>query len=243
MYEIYKVTGPSGKVYYGLHSKTPDPDYLGSGVWILRSIQAHGKAAHTKEVLFTTEDEEQARQFERLAINRARGRGEPVMNMAHGGYGGRGVYDRESWLENNRSSHRSPQYRGKTLSEEHKVKIGEGNRGKTRTETLRKHLSDVQKGKPGPMLGYKHTEDSRRKMSEAKKGKPPPNKGVPMSDEAKAKTSASRIGKGTPYSMDRRREVCILCDSFGPKKVSEMTSIPYNTIVCWLYWRNKGRWS
>ena len=66
-----------------------------------------------------------------------------------------------SILHNKGESH--PMY-GKHLSEEHKKKIGEGNRGKQLTEET-KHKMSLAK------IGKRFSDEARRKMSAAKKGK------------------------------------------------------------------------
>ena len=66
-----------------------------------------------------------------------------------------------SILHNKGESH--PMY-GKHLSEEHKKKIGEGNRGKQLTEET-KHKMSLAK------IGKQLSEETKKKLSEAKKGK------------------------------------------------------------------------
>ena len=68
--------------------------------------------------------------------------------------------------------------RGKKLSEEHKRKISESNKGRT-SVNKGKHLS----------------EETKRKLSEAAKGKPTWNKGKHHSEEARTKMSESHKGK------------------------------------------------
>jgi hypothetical protein len=66
--------------------------------------------------------------------------------------------------------------KGKKLSESHKRKIGESNKGKPRqtpegVERL-KRIQQERKGKPGK----KHSEETKRKISEATRGRVPWNK-------------------------------------------------------------------
>ncbi len=44
------------------------------------------------------------------------------------------------------------------------------------SEEAKRHLSEMNKGKPSNRLGAKHTEESLRKMSESHKGQPAWNK-------------------------------------------------------------------
>ena len=70
-----------------------------------------------------------------------------------------------------RASHR----KGKTLSEEHKKKIGEANKvsqlGKKASEEARQKMkeSSFRKGKPGTMTGKKHSEETKAKMRKPKR--------------------------------------------------------------------------
>ena len=59
---------------------------------------------------------------------------------------------------------KSCSHKGKTLTEEAKRKIGEGNKGKTLTDESKRKISKAQKG-------HTVTEEAKRKMSEAHKGK------------------------------------------------------------------------
>ena len=66
-----------------------------------------------------------------------------------------------------RSLLRQPSHLGKTLSEEHKRKISEGNKGKIVSEETRRKIVKTRM-KHG---GYKVNKETRRKISESKKGK------------------------------------------------------------------------
>lgn len=57
------------------------------------------------------------------------------------------------------------------LSEETKKKIGLGNKGKVRTEEVRKNLSKKLKGRISPNKGNKLSSESKKKMSKARIGK------------------------------------------------------------------------
>lgn len=66
--------------------------------------------------------------------------------------------------------------KGKHFSEEHRKKIGDGNRGKIHSEELRKKQSDIAKQRLAnkenhPMFGKYHSEETRQKQREAKLGK------------------------------------------------------------------------
>ena len=58
---------------------------------------------------------------------------------------------------------------GRKLSEEHKRKIGDANRGRKFTPEQRMNMSLARIGNKSH-LGHKHSEEARKKMSEAAKG-------------------------------------------------------------------------
>ena len=73
----------------------------------------------------------------------------------------------------------NPHY-GKHLSEEHKKKIGEGNKGKHLSEETRKKIGEANKGRL-------HTEETKNKIRESHKGKK-------LSEEHKKKLSEASKG-------------------------------------------------
>lgn len=93
-------------------------------------------------------------------------------------------------------------------SEEVKAKISQANRGKVRTEEMRKRMSEAQKlryakaGKKSDVVvssgkgkyweGKSRSEETKRKISESLKGKPSKVKGRKRSDEFKKKVSESQ---------------------------------------------------
>ena len=60
---------------------------------------------------------------------------------------------------------------GVPCSEERKRKIGEGNKGKTRTEEQKRKLSELFSGENHPWYGKHHTEETKKKMSKSHKNK------------------------------------------------------------------------
>ena len=81
----------------------------------------------------------------------------------------------------------SEAHKGLHLSEEHRRKIGESQKGRIVTEETRRKISEAQKGRPLSEEHYRNiceankrrtlSEETRRKMSESMKGKPSWNKG------------------------------------------------------------------
>lgn len=85
-----------------------------------------------------------------------------------------------------------PNY-GKHLSEQHRKRIGDGNRNKFVSSDTRKKLSELNKGKH-------HTEESKKKMREAQKGKHCGNKhhffGKHLSEEHREKLREISLRNG-----------------------------------------------
>ena len=76
----------------------------------------------------------------------------------------------------------SEAHKGKTYSEERRIKIGKGNKGKILSEETKKRMSVAKKGRSRPPRSKEHrrklsevnknpSEEIRKKMSEARKGK------------------------------------------------------------------------
>lgn len=104
------------------------------------------------------------------------------------------------------------------MSEEHKRKISEANKGKKVSEATRKKIGDVHRnpseetkkkmkenhadvsGEKNPMYGKEHSLESKQKMSESLKGKPSKMKGKKHSKETREKMSEARKGKYTGES-------------------------------------------
>jgi len=66
------------------------------------------------------------------------------------------------------------------------------NKGKTLTEEHKKKCSESNKGIFNPFKGRQHTEETKKRISEANKGKSPPNKGQKMSAEQRKKLSIAK---------------------------------------------------
>lgn len=67
--------------------------------------------------------------------------------------------------------HVSLHKKGIKLSQERRIKCGNGMRGKKHSEETKLKLSESNKGKHNYWLGKKRSEETKRKMSEAHKGK------------------------------------------------------------------------
>ena len=98
---------------------------------------------------------------------------------------------------------------GKKLSEEHKQKLINANKGRKRTEEEKEkdrvaHLGEKngmygRRGKNHPSYGKHLTEEQKRKLSESLKGHIPPNKGKKLTEEQKLKISiATKLAMQKP---------------------------------------------
>lgn len=86
---IYKITRTDGKYYIGLHSTDDLEDgYFGSGHLLARSIRAHGKEVHTKEILEFLPSREELRNRERALVSEETLNDPLCMNLQLGGGGG-----------------------------------------------------------------------------------------------------------------------------------------------------------
>jgi hypothetical protein len=95
----------------------------------------------------------------------------------------------------------------KVINENTKYLLGNGNRGKKRTEESKLKQSEVTKGIKKSKshsekirkyrIGKKMSEETKRKISENSKGRSSWNKGIKFSEESKVKMSNSKKGKKT----------------------------------------------
>ena len=179
---IYKTTNKvNNKIYIGVHS-TPDLNdgYLGSGKHLKLAINKYGSDSFTREILHIFETPEEAYRKESEIVNESFVNRKDTYNLKPGGFGGsekgRTVSDKTRKLLSDAAT-------GKKLpprSDDHRNKIGDGNRGKTVSEAARKKIGAARKGRT-------HSEEAKRKMSEAAKKR----QCKPLSDETKRKISES----------------------------------------------------
>jgi len=154
-YTIYKVTNLlNEKFYIGKHvTNNLDDGYMGSGKLIKQAIKKHGIQNFSKEILFIFDNEEEMNLKERelVVVN------ENTYNLCDGGKGG--------WSYINRND--IPKFRGRKHKEESKAKMGHfGNqncKGRTLTEEHKAKIGKALAGKPGKPKSEEH----KRKISES----------------------------------------------------------------------------
>ena len=231
---IYRITNLiNGKTYIGQHKyKELNDSYMGSGVLIKKAIKKHGVENFKKEILYSRiQYRETADDMERFAIAKERAIGKAEYNIANGGNGTGTVSDetkqkisearsgKPTWNKGKKMSEEykiklSMAHKGQVtwntgkkcgpLSEEHKRKISESEKGKKLSEETRRKLSESHKGKSNSeeqkkkisaaLKGRSHSKEHNRKVSEALKGNVN-SKGKHRTEETKNKISKARKGK------------------------------------------------
>ena len=147
------VNNVNGKTYIGKHKSSKlwnEDKYMGSGTLLYKAYEKYGIENFEKFLITYTESEKDACEKEIFWIAHYRKMNKAEYNIDKGGRGGGYEKPISTRLKLSKAM------KGRVLSEEHKRKISESEKGK----------------KP-----YKMTEDIRKKMSDAKKGKTSPRKG------------------------------------------------------------------
>lgn len=86
---LYKITRFDGMFYIGVHSTDNlDDGYLGSGIYIKRSVEKYGKDAHSKEILEFCNDRKTLLAREKELVSESLINQDSCMNMRLGGVGG-----------------------------------------------------------------------------------------------------------------------------------------------------------
>ena len=104
-----------------------------------------------------------------------------------------------------------PMY-GKHISEEHKRRLSEFNRGKQVSEETRRKLSETHSGKNNFNYSKHFSEETKKRMSEAQRGKKNAMYGRQHSEKTKERMSRMRKGKKHPlygkhYSEETRNKI------------------------------------
>ena len=161
------------------------PYYIGKGKG-RRSHQKHnGFYPPSKERILLlkqnlTEDEAFRHEVYMISIFGRKDLGNGILyNKTDGGRGCSHKIMTEKDIENRRKGRL-----GKPLSESHKRKIAEANRGTPKTMTEKRKQSDIEKGlRSRGKPKQKHSEETRKKISEATKGRVPWNKGKKLTKD------------------------------------------------------------
>lgn len=161
---IYKVTSKlNGKIYIGKHNKTYfDTDYYGSGTYIRRSVNKHGKENFDLEMIDTYETQDECHDKERYYIKLYNSNDNSIgYNISSGGEWGdisKGLSpeDRAKWIERMSKSRKGLRQSKEERLKRSKMYSGEGN---------------PQYGKKGTNLGKKFDKEWCNNISKSLKGR------------------------------------------------------------------------
>lgn len=161
---IYKTTNLlSGRYYIGMHSTDNLEDgYLGSGIYLKRSINKHGKENHSIEILEFLNSREELAAREREIISLQEIAKKECMNLKVGGEGGFTLEQTKNGGKLSGAKHASrmkdnPDYKEKVV---------------TNLSTHMKESYDSGKRLRGEFYNWKdkkHSKESLQKMKEVKK--------------------------------------------------------------------------
>lgn len=214
---------------YRITHKASGTTYVGSTVNVKKRWRTHKsqlrRGNHDNPYLQAAWDKYGAKAFEWAILEDGLADGDLTEREQYwlGEYRQRGaVYNLGECVDNTR--------RGRPLTEEHKSKISEANRGnipwtkdKHHTEETKRKIGEANKGNQHT-LGYKHTEESRQKNSEAKSGERNPMWGKRHTDEARRKMSKALMGNqrclGRKFSDETKYK---MSESQTGRAVSEET--------------------
>ena len=239
---IYKTTNLiNGKIYIGQHkSEEYDSSYYGSGKILKSAINKYGIENFSNTVLCYCESKKELDKLERQLIKQYNSRNPNIgYNISFGGEGGDLVTclpysDYEKFCNHISELNKSGVVgmKGKKLSDEHKRKIGEGNRGKVHSKEWVDKQRDKVKGKTAWNKGL--TIDDERVRKYARK------KGVfKHSDETKLKISNSK--KGISNSIKNKDEWRKnLSNSLKGKKKSDAHAEKCRKVAVGRIWINNG---
>ena len=241
---IYKTTNLlNGRYYIGMHSTDDMNDgYMGSGIYLRRSLNKHGTRNHKREILEYCKTRQELKSREEEIVNLNEIAKKECMNLRVGGSGSR--YIRVTSDETRKKlseSHKGqiPWIKGKTHSEETRRKLSEAGKGRKLSVDHKQKITnwneqrwntisdtDRQYMKSKFIHNVSHSEESKQKMSKAHMGKK-------LSEEHKQKISNANKNR----SEETRRKI-----SEGNKgkktsdetklKISKANSKPQKKITC-----------
>lgn len=177
-YILYLHKSPSNKYYVGITCQGIERRWRfdGSGYYkckyFYRAIKKYGFQNFDHFIIRMNLDEETANECEINMIKNLRDAGFELYNVSNGG---------------------KAAFKGMHLSEEHKKKISESNKGRpptTMSPEGKKRLINSLKGNKNA-LGYRHSKETRQKISSSLTGK----KRAPFTTEHKEHIGESRKGK------------------------------------------------
>lgn len=217
---IYMTTNLiNGKKYIGRDSKN-NPNYLGSGIQLKRSIKKHGRNNFEKKILEVCVSNEELIQREEYWLNYYDAANDPMFynstNLSTGGslfFGRKHSESSRKKMSESRTGSRNHMW-GRQFSEEHRKKISENNIGKHKGE---KNYWFGKTGIDHPAFGKIHSEDAKRRRSQKLKGRK-------MSKESIQKRIKTCMDRGVFRSENNPRfkgyVICVMGDYIGQKKTA-----------------------
>ena len=175
-YIIYKTTNVISKKYYiGCHqTDNLDDGYLGSGKHLKRAIKKYGIENFTFEILHILPTKEEMFQLERELVNESVVKDPLSYNLKIGGSGGNpgivGAFTGKTHSVESKEKQRFASLNQKT-SDEKRQKLSKNNWSKKDPVIFRKHVREINLGKP-------KTLEQRKKQSESQIGKKLVNNGI-----------------------------------------------------------------
>ena len=208
---IYKTTNiVNEKIYVGqdVHN---NPNYLGSGLLLVRAIKKYGKENFKKEAIDVAESLEVLNEKEIYWVKFCNCKVPNGYNLTDGGEGVVGYV----WTEEDKNKARDRSLgelnvakRPEVRKKMREAKLGEKNpmkdpecSGKRKGENNPSKKLEVRKKMSNSLKGRFISEETRKKMSLAKRGKP-------QTEEVKKKIGESKKGKKRePFSEEWRRNL------------------------------------
>lgn len=144
-----------------------------------RSFNKYGEKSFKFEIIDSANSSKELNQLEKNYIIQAGFPNEKLCYNLMSGGGSKGICSlktRKKMSESHKGTHtgKNNYWYGKHRSVETCEKISKANKGKKRSEKIRKKMSESQKGKNNNRYGKHHTEETSKKMSKSK------NNGLPF---------------------------------------------------------------
>ena len=208
-YTVYKHTSPSGKVYIGITSTTPEQRWQNGGGYkhnphFLAAIQKYGWDNIRHEILAEGLSQKEAEQLEvdLIATNRAT--------------------DRRYGYNADRGGSTGPKH-----TEETRAKIGAANRGRVWSPESRQKIRAYR-------LAHPTTPETARKIGDANRGRKHQQESIEKIRTSKAKTPVKNLSTGVTYAsvMDASRAT-----GMDPSKIVAVCRGRRRTTggFCWAY--------
>ena len=192
---IYKTTNIlSGRYYLGMHSTNNlDDGYLGSGTYLRRALNKHGKENFAREILEFCKTRKELKSREADIVNLQEIAKMNCMNLRVGGSGEdyKSIITTETRKKMSNSALGNTSALGNIHNADVRKKISEAGKGRECSVETRCKLSEA-------IMGHSVSEETRKKISES-------NIGNYHTDVTKEKLRISSLGR--THSMKTRKKI------------------------------------